>query len=122
MTDRYAARIKLLGFPVKYRRIHFKETRAAEDRASLRRIEGNGRALTASSTIYGHLDPLLHPRSLSCGNGRKTLILRLLALFAAFRRILKLLVAEKRLFAGGPDKVRPAVDTKDRFVVKVCFG
>src|ERR1044071_8245083 len=98
-ADRY-----LLLSAVENLRIHFKETRPAIDRTSLRRIKGNRRGCAASSAIDLNLDSLTNARCLCEGNGSKSFIFCLLTFLAAFLRVLKLLVAEKNLFSDRPDK------------------
>ena len=93
-------------------RVHFQETRAAVNRATLRRVKGNRCRLAASSAIYRDLDPLLDAGELCRGNGRYPLILCIFAFLATLGRVLQLFVAVKNLFTGGPNKMCAAVDAQ----------
>src|SRR5687767_7521762 len=77
---------------VKCRRIHFQEARAAVHWPALRRIERNRRRFAAFRAVHRYLDPLSHTRNLGGCDRRKTLVLRLLAFFAALGWIEKFLV------------------------------
>jgi hypothetical protein len=55
---------------------------------------------------------------LGCSDRRKPLVLCLLTFFATLGWILKFLIPEESLFSDRPNEIDPAVDAKDRFIVK----
>ena len=61
---------------------------AAENGASLRRVKGNSRLLSALRALHGDFDALADTRSLRGGNGCESLVLGLLAGLATFRLVL----------------------------------
>lgn len=75
------------------------KTLPAQDRPSLRRLEGNSRFRSASRTVRPRLRP----------HGRTARSPLDLALFTALWIVLELLVVEKKLFAGSKDKVTAAI-------------
>lgn len=98
------------------RRIKLNIARPAINGPSLRWVKRHGRRLAAFSTGYGYLDPLPYPGSLGRRYRRQAVILCLLTFFTAFRRILKVFVAEKCLFARRPNE-RLAAITADHVAV-----
>jgi hypothetical protein len=103
---------------VEYRGIHFEEARPTIDWASLRRVERHGRGLTALRAVHRYLDTLSDTRRLGRSDRRKPFILGLLTFLATLGWILKFLIAEESLFSDRPNEIDPAVDAKDRLVVK----
>lgn len=85
---------------VQYRRIHLEIAGSAENRPALRRIERNSCRGVTAGTVHGNLDALFDAGSLSRSYRSKPLILRLLALLAAFWRVLKLLITKEYLLAN----------------------
>ena len=115
-----------ISISFKYRRIHFNKTRSAIHRAALGRIERDRSRSFATGAVNGHFDTLLNTRRLRRSNGGKPFVLCLLAFFTAFWWVLELLIAEKSLLTGCPNKLLGAVDAFDRFVLEfrraICGG
>lgn len=101
---------------VKNRRVEFEEARPAINRAALRWIERDCRLLAAPRAIDHHLDPLLDAGFLSIRDRGKTLVFCLLAVFAPLRRIFKMLIAEKGLFASTPHEIFRTIDAQNVLV------
>ncbi len=80
-------------------RIHFQIAGAAKDRATLRRVKGDGRVAAAFGAVNGDFDFLFNARFTGGDNRVEPFILRLLAFLTAFWRILQPFVAEKYLLA-----------------------
>lgn len=59
---------------------------------------------------------------MSGGDRCETVVLSVLAFFAALRWILEFLVTEERLFASRPNKVPRTIDAADRLVFKLRLG
>jgi hypothetical protein len=74
----------------------------------------------------GDLDSLFDPGVLGGGDRGQAFVLRFLAAFAAFGRILQVLVAKELLLSGRPNEILTAIDTTDIRVLKftdiVRFG
>ena len=87
----------------------------------MRRKEWDGRRCPAACAIYGDFDSLFDTGTLRGGNGSEPFVFGMLTFLAAFRRVLKLLVPKKDLFARRPDEMRVAVDAKNGLIGKFGF-
>ena len=101
---------------VQQRRVKFQKTRSTKNRPALRRVKRHSCRFSAFGTRHFDFDPLSYAGLVGVSDGGQTLILRLLTVFAALRRVLKELVAEKGLFAGAPNEVLRTIDTLYRRV------
>lgn len=88
---------------------HRGEALTAVDGASLARVKRNRRNHRTMGTLGSDLDPLPFACCPGDFNGFESAILCFFTVFAAFRRILKLFIAEKYLFADGPHKFLRAI-------------
>lgn len=93
---------------------------AAIDRAALRREERYGRDGRALGTFGRNLDSDSLTGLLTGLHSRKACVLQFLTGFAAFRRVLKLLIAKELLFANRPDELLGTINADDRRVLKLC--
>jgi hypothetical protein len=101
--------------------VHFDITRAAKNRATLRRVKGNGRSLVAAGAKNGDFDSLFDAGGLSRADCSYPVVFVAFAVTAAFRRILQTFIAEKNLLADRPEKFPSAVDAGNLSVVKIGF-
>jgi hypothetical protein len=89
------------------------ETGAAVDGASLPRVEGHGGRLATLRAHDGNFDATTNAFSLRRHDRGDALVLRLLAWFTSFRRVLQPLITEEDLFACRPDELLSAIYTFD---------
>jgi hypothetical protein len=90
----------------------------AEDRATLRRVERDGRLLAALRTLHGDFDALPHPCGLRGGDGGQPLILGLLAGLATLRLVPQSLVVKEELFTSRPDEILTTINAEYRTILK----
>lgn len=89
------------------------EAGAAEDRAALRWIKGNGRLLAALRAENSDLDLLAHAGRLRGGDGGEALVLGLLARLTTLRLVLQSFIVKEDLLARRPDEILCAVHAVD---------
>ncbi len=100
----------------------FKEARAAQNRTTLRRIEGNSCVRIAFGAMNGDFDSLSDSGFAGGKYGGDAFVFCIFAITTAFWRICQPFVAEKHLFADSPNKLRIAVNTEHLFIEKFfCF-
>jgi hypothetical protein len=97
------------------------EAGAAINRASLRRIEGHCRLLTALGALDGNFDSLPDAGCLRGGNGCEAFILGLLARFATLGLVLQTFVMKEDLLARRPDEIVSTVNTLNCAVFEFNF-
>lgn len=75
----------------------------------------------AAGAKNSNLDALFDSGSLSGGNSRDAVVFGMFTIAAAFRRIPQVFVAEKNLFTDCPNKLFPAIDTRNLFIEDICI-
>lgn len=98
------------------------EAGATINRATLRRVKGNGRLLPALRALHGHLYSLAHAGRLRRGNRGEPLILGLLTGLTSFGFVFEPFVVEENLFAGSPDEHLAAIHALDTAILEVGLG
>ena len=90
------------------------EALTAEHRASLRRLEGDGRLFAACRAAGLGLDLVVAAVAARSYLGRTFAF----AGFAAFGFVLELFVVEEKLFAGGKNEIGPTINTLEGPILK----
>src|ERR1700759_2771987 len=98
------------------------KTRPTINGTPLRRVERDGRRLSAVRALNRHLDALANARLLRRGDGWEPVVLRLLAGIATLRLVLQTLVVKEELFANRPVELLAAINATNQSILKLDIG